>query len=154
VAAPYTGRCLCGEIEYRLNEEPVTYYACYCTDCQKRSASGFGLSMWVKRTSLQVTKGTPALQQLKGTDGSPRYQRVCASCGVRLWSEPPKYPELSVLRPGTLDDAKQFTPVAHIWTRSKLPWVQIPEGAPRYEKQVGSLDALVGLWRDRAKSRA
>jgi len=30
--APYTGRCLCGEVEYRLNDEPVAYYACHCTE--------------------------------------------------------------------------------------------------------------------------
>ena len=61
-------------------------------------------------------------------------------------------PELSVLRPGTLDGAKHFTPVAHIWTRSKLPWVQIPAGAPCYEKQIGSFAELVRLWSERARS--
>lgn len=152
MTAPYTGRCLCGEIEYRLNEEPVTYYACHCTDCQKRSGSSFGLSMLVKRSSLEVTKGEPSLQVLKGPDGTPRRQRNCRSCGIRLWSEPAKYPELAVLRPGSLDDIKSFQPVAHIWTRSKLPWVQIPAGTPSYEKQVGSLDALITLWRDRPKA--
>ncbi len=150
--APYTGRCMCGAIEYRLNDEPVTYYACHCTDCQKRSGSSFGLSMWVKRASLELTKGEVALQVLAGPDGSPRHQRICANCGVRLWSEPARFPELAVLRPGTLDDAKRFTPVAHIWTRSQLPWVQIPPGAPSYEKQAGSFEVLVKLWRERGTS--
>jgi hypothetical protein len=67
---------------------------------------------------------------------------------VRLWSEPAKHPELAVLRPGTLDDAKQFTPVAHIWTRSALPWVTIPGDAARYEKQPGPGE-LARLWRER-----
>lgn len=148
--APYSGRCMCGEVEYRLKDEPVTYYACHCTDCQKRAGSGFGLSMWVKRASLEVTKGEVALQVLAGPDGSPRHQRICARCGVRLWSEPAKRPELAVLRPGTLDNAKQFTPVAHIWTRSALPWVAIPEGAARYEKQPGDFAELARLWRERS----
>ena len=147
---PYTGRCLCGDIEFRLNEDPVAFYACHCTDCQKRSGSSFGLSMWVKRASLEVSKGAPALQTLKGADGGRRPSRACADCGVRLWSEPAKWPDLAVLRPGALDDARQFTPAAHIWTRSKLPWVQIPEGAARYEKQAGSLEALIADWRNRA----
>ena len=33
---PYTGRCICDAIHYRLTEEPLTLYACHCTDCQKR----------------------------------------------------------------------------------------------------------------------
>jgi hypothetical protein len=146
--APYSGRCMCGDIEYRLNEEPVAYYACHCTDCQKRAGSAYGLSMWVKRAALEVTKGAVAPQVLAGPDGSPRLQRICGRCGVRLWSEPAKHPELAVLRPGTLDDAKQFTPVAHIWTRSALPWVTIPGDAARYEKQPGPGE-LARLWRER-----
>jgi hypothetical protein len=148
---PYTGRCMCGEVEYRLNGEPVAYYACHCTDCQRRAGSAYGLSMWVKRGDLEVTRGSAAHHELKGPDGRPRPNRICASCGVRLWSEPPKFPELAVLRPGTLDDAKRFTPVAHIWTRSALPWVTIPEGAARYEKQPADFRELFALWRDRAR---
>jgi hypothetical protein len=146
--APYTGRCLCGEVEYRLNGDPVTYYACHCTNCQKRSGTAFALSMWVKRGALEVTKGDAALRITTAVDGTPRHMRECAKCGTRLWTE---RPELAGLRPGTLDDPKQFTPVAHIWTRSKQPWVQIPEGVASFEKQAGGFDVLVSLWRDRAK---
>ncbi|MGA8048702.1 MAG: GFA family protein [Burkholderiales bacterium] len=53
-----------------MNEEPVTFYACHCTDCQKRSGSSFGLSMWVNRLD--------------------RDDRVCAQCGTLLWTEPEK----------------------------------------------------------------
>jgi hypothetical protein len=148
MAVPYPGRCMCGAIEFRLNEEPVTYYACHCTDCQKRAGSSFGLSMWVKRASLEVTRGEPALQVWAGPDGSPREQKICAKCGVRLWSEPARFPELAVLRPGTLDDAKRFTPVAHIWTRSAHPWVVIPEGVASFEMQPKPGE-LTKLWQER-----
>jgi hypothetical protein len=149
VAAPYTGRCLCGAVEYRLNEEPVMFYACHCTDCQKRSGSSFGLSMWVKRAALEVTRGDAMLQVLAGADGGPRHQRMCAKCGTRLWSEPARRPELAVLRPGTLDNAKEWVPAAHIWTRSAQPWVTIPEGVARYEKQPEEFAELARLWRER-----
>jgi hypothetical protein len=148
--APYAGRCLCGAIEYRLNDEPVTFYACHCTDCQKRSGSGFALSMWVKRAALEIAKGDPVVTAWKAANGAPRRYRDCPECGTRLRSEPGRFPDLSVLRPGTLDDPRQFTPVLHMWTRSALPWVKIPEGAARYEKQVGSFEEMLTLWRERA----
>ena len=44
MAPPYTGRCFCEAVQYRITEEPLTFYACHCTDCQKRSGSAFGLS--------------------------------------------------------------------------------------------------------------
>ena len=150
--APYPGRCLCGEIEYRLSDEPVAYYACHCTDCQKRSGSGFALSMWVKRAALEVTKGAPAIVTRKATNGKPRQYSDCPECGTRLWSEPGRIPDLAVLRPGTLDDPNQFTPALHMWTRSKQSWVKIPEGVANYETKVGSFEEIFRLYRERRKS--
>ncbi|NIM73290.1 MAG: GFA family protein, partial [Gammaproteobacteria bacterium] len=38
------------------------------------------------------------------------------------------------VKPGTLDDTRWLEPDMHIWTCSKQPWVIIPEGAERHEK--------------------
>ena len=37
------------------------------------------------------------------------------------------------MRVSTLDEAAAFKPDAHIFTRSKLPWVRLPEDAPAFE---------------------
>jgi hypothetical protein len=37
------------------------------------------------------------------------------------------------VRVGTLDDAAALSPDVHIYTRSKLPWVRLPEGVPAFE---------------------
>jgi len=42
------------------------------------------------------------------------------------------------VRGGTLDDAKAVTPDIHIYTRSKLPWVRLPEGATAVEAYYDS----------------
>jgi hypothetical protein len=71
-----------------------------------------------------------------------RATRACARL-TRLWSEPPRAPDVAVVRAGTLDDTSWLRPSAHIWTRSAQPWVQIPEGVPRYETQPANfLDLL------------
>src|SRR6185295_11022685 len=97
---PYTGRCFCEATRYRITAEPLTLYACHCTDCQKRSGSAFGLSMWVPRASLEVIAGETAPQDLKGPDARSRAGRMCPRCGARLWSEPEKRATLAVLRAG------------------------------------------------------
>lgn len=147
--APYPGRCLCGATQYRVTEEPLTVYACHCTNCQKRSGSAFGLSMWVRRSALEVTKGEAAVHHSFGADGSPRQGRVCGQCGTRLWSEPPKHAGLSILRPGTLDDTSWLKPVAHIWTRSAQSWFVFPPGVTQIEKQPPDLREMMTLWKNR-----
>ena len=147
--APYAGRCFCEATRYRVTQEPLTLYACHCTDCQKRSGSAFGLSMWVQRAAIEVTQGEATLQVLKGADGRSRPGRACVACGARLWSEPEKRPSLAVLRAGTLDDTSWLHPVAHIWTRSAQPWFVFPEGVPKYATQPEDFLELTRLWRAR-----
>jgi len=148
--APYPGGCLCGATRYRVTEEPLTVYACHCTDCQKRTGAAFGLSMWVRRSAVEVTKGEAAVHSSLGADGSPRQGRICAQCSTRLWSEPPKHAALAVVRPGTLDDTSWLKPVAHIWTRSAQPWFVFPPDAVKIEKQPTDLREMMTLWKNRA----
>jgi hypothetical protein len=37
------------------------------------------------------------------------------------------------VRGGTLDDARAVRPDVHIFTRSKVDWVQIPDGQPAFD---------------------
>jgi hypothetical protein len=55
----YTGGCQCGEIRYEIHGEPLTFYACHCRECQKQSASAFGLSLTVPREAVKIVQGQP-----------------------------------------------------------------------------------------------
>jgi hypothetical protein len=37
------------------------------------------------------------------------------------------------VRGGTLDEPANIEPDVHIFTRSKLPWIALPESAPAFE---------------------
>ena len=139
---------MCGEVRYRVTEEPLTLYACHCTDCQTRSGSAFGLSMWVDRTAIEITAGQAELHA-RTIGGKVRKRRICAQCGTNLFSEPREGSTSAIVRPGTLDDTSWLHPVAHMWTRSAQPWVVFPAGAKKYEQQPADFAELVALWRDR-----
>jgi hypothetical protein len=143
--APYPGHCLCGAIRYRISSEPLTVYACHCTDCQRRTGSAFALSMLVRRSALEVLQGTPASYFAALPDGRTKSGRLCASCGTRLWGEPANH-AIVVVQPGTLEQASQLVPVAHQWTRSAQPWVVFPADAILFETQPGDPSELVRLW--------
>jgi hypothetical protein len=147
---PFSGSCLCGEVRYRVTEEPLTFYACHCTDCQARSGSAFGLSLWVNRDAIEITKGEAALH-VSSSGGKVRKRRICAACLTNLFSEPRDGSKTAVMRPGSLDDTSWLDPVAHLWTRSAQKWVRLPEGVKQYEQQPPDLMELVALWRDRKR---
>lgn len=150
---PYFGTCLCERVQFRLVAEPLTYYACHCTDCQRRTGGAMLLAMWVHRTALEVLRGQPELKVSELRAGRERRSKVCPNCATRLWAEPADKPNLAVLRPGTLHNVKEFEPVAHLYTRSALPWVVIPKGIACYETKPDDPGELVRLWHEAASKR-
>ena len=145
--APYDGGCICGAIRYRVGEEPLTLYACHCTDCQRHSGTSFVLSMFVRRRALEVVRGTPRSYEFAVDGGPTRRGKFCDACSTRLWGEPIKLPDVVVIRPGTLDDTRWLEPVAHIWTRSAQPWVSLPNDTLNFECQFDDPTPLIEAWR-------
>ncbi len=147
--APYHGGCLCGAIRYRLTGEPLTLYACHCTDCQRLTGSAFALSMIVLKSELHLVKGAPRAYAVTFPDGREWRGKFCGECSTRLWGEPPKFPQIVVVRPGTLDDTTWLRPIGHIWTQSAQPWVSIPNDTLNFERQPGDRMLLIKAWQDR-----
>ena len=147
---PQPGGCECASIRYELNSDPITVYACHCTDCQTATGASFALSMYVSRDAIKLLGGEPKLREYNLPDGRERRARVCSACGVALWGERRNLPELLNLQPGTLDDTSWFRPVGHIWTRSAQPWVTISPEALRYEEQSADPLPLVRAWKSRS----
>jgi hypothetical protein len=109
--------------------------------------------MWVQRTSLEVLEGIPQLVTSIANDGRERRNKVCPACAVRLWSEPVNRPSHAILRPSTLQRAKDFAPIAHQFVRSALPWFVFPEGVARYETTPDDPAEFLRLWQEARQSR-
>jgi hypothetical protein len=146
MTAPYLGGCLCGAIRYRITSEPLTLYACHCTECQRRTGSAFALSMLVASSAVELTSGAPSPYHAALPDGRVKRGKLCAACGTRLWGEPAKRPGVFVVQPGTLDDTSWLKPVAHIWASEAQPWFAFPEGVRVYQTQPEDRLELVRLW--------
>jgi hypothetical protein len=56
----------------------------------------------------------------------------CPTCQVALFSQYIS-PGVRFVRAGTLDDPAAVAPDVHIFTRSKLPWVTLPDSVPAFK---------------------
>jgi hypothetical protein len=65
--------------------------------------------------------------------GRPHDVARCPARGTAIWSHYGGARTLSFVRAGTLDTPGALHPDAHIYTRSKLPWVQLPDGVPTFD---------------------
>ena len=82
-------------------------HTCHCTDCQRMTSSAFSLGCVLP-------------------DGA---------CGVWVCTAPRPGSTVRNVRGGTLDDTSWLRLTAHIWTRSKQPWLPLPEGDRNFETQ-------------------
>lgn len=123
------GGCRCGAVRYTLALEdlPLTY-ACHCTDCQTWSGSAFSQQVLVPEQALAVT-GPITVFELASPSGRVSRQRMCEVCHTRIFNTNSARPGVAVIRAGTLDRSNELVVTAHIWTRSKQPWFELPEGA-------------------------
>ena len=149
---PLDGGCGCGAVRYRLLEDPLGLHVCHCTDCQTVTGSAFVMCMPTHKRSLELTRGQPKAFLFVTPDGLAKCNLRCPECGCTVWSEIEGIPEILALQPGTLDDTSWLHPVAHIWTDSAQPWVEIPEGVLIYERQPVEDLALVRAWKGRHRS--
>lgn len=130
-----TGRCTCGQIEYRLHAEPLVVHACHCTWCQRESGSAFAMNAMIETRHLEVTKGTPVARELPSASGKGQRVMACPDCGVALWGH---YhgtgPAFAYVKVGTLDAAREVTPDVHIFTSTKQPWLSLAGDVPVFEE--------------------
>lgn len=145
---PWEGGCLCGAVRYRLVEDPIGLHVCHCTNCQKITGSAFITCMPVHRRALELVRGSTQLFAFTTIDGLAKREQRCAACGSCLWGEIADLPLLA-LQAGTLDDTSWLRPIAHIWTRSAQPWIEIPDDVLVYEQQPEDDLELVRAWKNR-----
>jgi len=146
------GGCNCGAVRYEIHGEPMIVHACHCTDCQCRSGSAFAVSLWIERDNVVLQSGDLIERAATAGESGKSYDSwSCSECGTALWGYFHKSPRGSrFVRAGTLDDPSAFAPDVHIYTRSKQPWVTIPDDVPSFEafydlRETWSADSLKRL---------
>jgi hypothetical protein len=128
---PQTGGCQCGKIRYEITEEPQMVYTCHCIDCQRLTGSAFSLGIVVADAAFRLTGIEPRGIQRTADSGRTNTRLVCPECGS--WVCGMARDGLRRVRAGTLDDTSWLRPTRHIWTRSRQPWVVLPEADEIFE---------------------
>jgi hypothetical protein len=126
------GGCSCGGVRYRVTPEPLFVHCCHCLSCQRQTGSAFVINLLIEAGYVEVLTGEPQPVSVPRDDGSKQRIFRCPGCQIALFSEYGR-PEVLFVRGGTLDEPGSVAPDVHIYTRSKLPWVALPESVPAFE---------------------
>jgi hypothetical protein len=126
------GGCSCGSVRYRLASEPLFVHCCHCLNCQRQTGSAFVINLLIEADRVELLAGEPQAVDVPRDDGSTQRIYRCPTCQVAVFSEYGR-PQVRFVRGGTLDRPAEITPDVHIFTKSKLPWITLPESTPAFE---------------------
>ena len=125
------GGCACGEVRYRLTSDPLFTHCCHCLNCQRQTGSAFVVNVLIEADRVELLAGEPKPVDVPRSGGKKQRIFRCPTCEIAVYS---RYTRASVLfvRGGALDDPSSVAPDVHIYTRSKLSWVTIPDSVPAF----------------------
>lgn len=118
-----TGSCLCGQVRYSLEGEPIRTGICHCGDCRKESGAMFTFwAIW----PIGAFRFTGAVKTSHG-------RSFCPECGGRLFNLHENDVEI---RLGSLDNAPTgLMPEREGWIIRREHWLT-PLGVPQFERDT------------------
>ena len=127
----HDGGCLCRDIRYRAYGQPLEAIVCHCNFCQRRTGAAFGIGVFFPENRVEFTGPSPETYEHRSEEHG-RWLRLyfCPRCATTIGVTAERRPGQQGLMGGTFDDRAWFTISRHIWTTSKIPWVEIPADVP------------------------
>jgi hypothetical protein len=132
MSVPREGGCACGAVRYRLGSDPLFTHCCHCLNCQRQTGSAFVINVLIEATRVELLAGEPQPVDVPREGGLTQRIFRCPTCQVAVFSEYTR-PEVWFVRAGTLDEPSSVEPDVHIYTRSKLSWVTLPDSTPAFD---------------------
>jgi hypothetical protein len=153
----HEGGCACGAVRYRLTSDPLFVHCCHCLNCQRQTGSAFVINVLIEADRVELLTGEPQPVAVPRTGGKKQKIWRCPTCQIAVFSQYTS-PRIRFVRAGTLDDPSAVTPNVHIFTRSKLPWVTLPDSVAAFNTYydtkklwpTASLERLEAISRERA----
>ena len=120
------GGCLCGNIRYTCEAEPMMMAICHCKNCQKQTSTSFSILVAVPKGSLNIGGELSAYND-QGSSGQAVIRKFCGKCGSPILSDVAALPTMDFLKAGTLDDTSWLKPEAQLWCDSAQSWLKLDD---------------------------
>lgn len=134
----HQGGCLCGQVRFTANAEPLGARACWCRDCQ-RIASGSATVNVLFPAEAVTYSGEITTFSMVADSGNTVERGFCPKCGAQMYSKTVIGPAQPMrVRAGTLDDPEICPPTALIWTDSAPSWAPLDPKLPHHPQGPAS----------------
>lgn len=124
------GSCLCGQVTYVVEDEPLRCRTCHCSRCRKAGSAAHVSYLVTPLGGVRFTRGEELLETFKVPEARYFKHAFCRACGSSM----PRFDAergIAIVPMGSLDDDPGVRPERHIFVASKAPWDAILDGLPQ-----------------------
>lgn len=129
----YSGSCLCGVVNFEIDEFLPEAAHCHCSMCRKFHGAAYATIAGVSRSNFRWLSGEDALREYTAENGTIR--TFCSHCGSGLVFYSPRAPtDVIEIALGTVDGEIPVEPNAHIFVGSGANWAMPGDDWPCYDE--------------------
>src|SRR5688500_1341595 len=123
---------MCGAIRYRLASEPYDAGWCHCRTCQLNSGSPAMVFATVSVVDYRFKAGEEAVRKVASS--SFGHRAFCGQCGTPLYTHVEHQPGTLDFSVATLEEPGRVRPGFHIFWSSRIEWLKLDDGLPKYDR--------------------
>jgi hypothetical protein len=129
--ARMTGSCLCGAVNWSYDDPFAAMLHCHCSICRKHHGSLFVTFYAGGLSTFHWRGGTEKIKTWQSSPGGRR--SFCSDCGSAVPLVDSVHKRV-FMAAGSFDQEPGIRPQMHIFTGSKSPHYQIPDGLPQHDE--------------------
>lgn len=120
------GGCLCGQVRYTAEGEPIRVGLCWCGTCRKETGAIMPGFVMFPADKVEIAG------EARGHRTSPGLERFfCPTCGSPVYALTAEGE--AVLYHGSLDRPQDFAPSYELWAKDRPAWLPDLPGVKRYD---------------------
>lgn len=128
---PFKGQCLCGSIQYEVDQIEPKMGHCHCTMCRKFHGAAFATYAEAKIEKFRWLSGEHLLKRYLASNGTTR--QFCGTCGASMTFSPSNdLGQVIEFALGTLESDIEHRPDVHIFTDNAASWFELNDELPQY----------------------
>ena len=124
----FQGGCLCEDLRYCAEREPLDVGYCHCRICQR--STGSPVLVWASfpTDAFAYRRGSPAIYR----SSSHGQREFCSRCGCQIAYREIAAPTSVDVNLASFDDPELLEPRRHIFTESRICWFDTSDDLPRF----------------------
>jgi len=127
--------CSCGKVEFKSTENPVIQICCHCEDCREVTNTDYTTIVLFNSSAVTVS-GKLSEYKFTAESGNQTVRESCSKCKTIMFDRSQGFPTLIGVISHQILEPFEAKPTHHIWVKSKLQHVSIPQGVKSFEKGI------------------